>query len=375
MPRITFKLIAMPIAAILLLALCSGAWAADDSKPTRINKIYFLFHPICWTIGINAQGQPPASVADKASYLACYEWEKKVVERQKAFFKTMKSDEALVIFPISRHPSMLAIEEAAEKALGKRYIFVSRGSIDPQPDWTIDSFLNEPSLPGRDAFLKSVPQDIQVELANEIRAAQRKIPTPWNIGVLEVIYYSRLCAMDLLNEMKTRKLVFDPKTVKTEAFGEGFEQCAMTWKNMTVPYMGIKHPTPNIFDLSVTGAQFLVNAKLKERILLKNAVVLYTWEGEGGKLIGFYARSWCRLSDPQYYARVNVKGMPLQAWDITAKHTPADNSPLKMVGDTLVAPVLNGIRRDATDMTVYLIADGVSYSEFRKRLVRAAIAP
>ena len=67
--------------------------------------------------------------------------------------------------------------------------------------------------------------------------------------------------------------------------------------------------------------------------------------------------------------------MPLETWDITAKHTPADDSALKMAGDTLVVPVLNGIRRDSTDMTVYLIANGVSYDEFRKRLVGANVAP
>src|SRR5262249_33982793 len=88
---------------VLLPALLSGVVGACASEgapardapatpPLEIKKLYFLFHPVCWAVGLRG-GQPPPRV-DAKTYLACYEWEKAVVGRQKEFFTRMRPDEA-----------------------------------------------------------------------------------------------------------------------------------------------------------------------------------------------------------------------------------------------------------------------------------------
>lgn len=343
--------------------------------PTTINKMYFMFHPTCWSQAVDANGQPPETVADKEAFMRCYEWEKKVIERQKAFFKTMKPDEMLFLFPIGTSPAMLSLQDAAFEALGDRCIIPTPTPIEADRNLTIDQYLDEPSLPDREKTFREVPPEIREELLSEMRAAREKLGSNWSMGIIKVIVYNRLCAAEALNVMKERGLEFDPETVECEAFGEGFEQCAMTWKSMMVHYMGIKHPALNIFDLSVTGQPFLATARIRDRILLDNEVVLYLWEGDGGKLIGFYARAWCKLADPQYFARINTKDMPMETWDITQRITPADGTPVRMEGETLVIPVYNAIRRDSTDRIVYVIANGANYDQCKKRLLEARIAP
>ena len=343
--------------------------------PTKINKMFFMFHPVCWSQGIDANGQPPETAANKEAYMRCYEWEKKVLLKEKELFKSMKPDEMLFLFPVGSSPAMKDLEDAALAALGDRCIIPTPTPIEADRNLTIDQFLDEPDLPGRENAFREVPPDIRAEIVAEMRAAREKIGNKWNMGVIKVIVYNRLCAAEALEVMKQRGLTFDPETVECEAFGEGFEQCAMTWKSMMVPYMGIRHPAPNIFDLSVTGAQFLVNAELKERISLDNEVFLYLWEAEDGRFVAFFTRAWCRLADPQYYARINVKDMDFTTQGLGDKLTPSPDSALRMEGDTLVMPVYNAIRRDSTDMIVYLLASGISYEEFRKRMVEAEVSP
>jgi hypothetical protein len=183
---------------------------------------------------------------------------------------------------------------------------------------------------------------------------------------------SRLHAMDMQDEFADRKLYYDPQTVQSEAFGEGFEECAMTWKAMLVPYLGLAKPADNIFDLSVGALRLLMDADFKERVSRDHDVRLYLWQSKDGRPIGFFARSWCRLKDPQYYAKIPLNDAALEVWTQTnygTKVWPAADSRLKQDGDHLLVPVLNGIRRDNTDGAFYVTADGMSFDDFRERLV------
>jgi hypothetical protein len=146
----------------------------------------------------------------------------------------------------------------------------------------------------------------------------------------------------------------------------------MTWKAMLIPYLGFTKPALNNFELSVSGAPYLINAKLRERVDLGNHVCLYLWEGAGGKCIGLYAQSWCRLKDPPLYARVPVHGVSLEVWEMDKKRWPADGSPLQVQDGHLQVPVYNAIRRDHQEGS-YVIAEGVTFAEFRRRLVQVAI--
>jgi hypothetical protein len=360
--------------------------SASTEEPLKIDKLYFLFHPVCWRM----HGPQPPKGVDQENWTACYNRELRVNEEQKKFMSRMQPNEALIMFPISRSKPMLELEEHATEVLGRRAIIVRRGGKDPPRDWAeltnpIERFLTDPQLKGKAEFLKGVPAAIQTELAAEIREARQNSHSTWNVSVLEVAYYSRLCAMDIRNEFKKRNLHFDPQTTRSEAFGEGFEQCAMTWKQMLVPYLGLAHPAENRFDLSVSGGPFLVNATLKERVKLSHDLRLFLWEGKDDRLIGMYARAWCRLKDPQVYARVPLANMSLEVREVHDKQCwpkpDASELRLQVEDDHLKVPIFNGIRRDfdwrkavrTDEEACYLIAENISLADFRERLLNARI--
>ena len=384
--------------ATVMVVLATGnaggpVWGAEVAKSpqkrTTINKIYFMFHPVCW----RNYGATPPPQADAKLWAACYERELKINERQKQFISALKPDAALVLFPIGQSPAMRELEEHATSALGPRCVIVRRNGWDPPAAWgkldnPIGEFLNNPQLAGRAEFVRPVPAGIQTELETELRAAWEEHQRPkWNIGLLEVAYYSRMCAADIQDDFRKRNLDYDPATVRSETFGEGFEQCAMTWKQMLVPYLGFARPAENIFDLSVSGAPFLVNATLVERIAINDDLRLYLWKAEDGRCVGVYVRAWCRMRDPQLFAQVSPEGMQLEARETHNKQLwPAPDAPVLALTEQdgrLRVPVFNGIRRDfhwsaavgTAEEPCYLIARGISMPDFRERLVGAKIAP
>jgi hypothetical protein len=63
-----------------------------------------------------------------------------------------------------------------------------------------------------------------------------------------------MIAYDIQKAFSERGLVYDPANVECVASGEGFEECAMTWKSMVARYLGLAHPIENDYELSVSGA-------------------------------------------------------------------------------------------------------------------------
>ncbi len=360
-----------------------------DTDPVQIEKFYFLFHPVCW----RSFGEMPPAGADKELWASCYQRELVVNEQQKQFISDMPQNAVLIVFPIGESAAMRELEEHASQTLGRRCLIVRRQGWDPPAAWAelknpIEQFLLQPNLPGREEFISPVPPEIRGQLESELREAWQLNRRPnWNTGLLEVAYYSRMCAEDIRQELVARKLEYDPATVRSEAFGEGFEQCAMTWKQMLVPYLGLSHPAENRFDLSVSGAPFLVNATLLERIELPDQVRLYLWRSEDDRLVAMYARAWCRMRDPAIFSKIPVDGMRLEVRETHNQQLWPDPDAavlaLTLNDGHLAVPVFNGIRRDhhwlaavgTADEPCYLIADGISVDDFRERLVKAAITP
>ncbi len=373
---------------LVLAVLAAGQQLAAEEPPLKIEKIYFMFHPVCWRM------QGPKIPQDWVQmgytqqwWTDCCQWELEVNQRQKDFMTRMKPNEALVLFPINTSPLILELQEHAAKTLGRRCIIASQpdaGLAVASARWAklpdpVERFLNDPNLEGKAECLKQVPPDIQKELETEMREAWQTRTGDWSLGVVRVVYTSRLSAKDILEKFKTHNLYYDPATVESEAFGEGFEQCAMTWKQMLTPYLGLTHAPANIFELSVSCASFLFNTKRHERIKLSDDVCLYLWEAADGRKIALLARSSCRLKDPQLFARVPIEGMSAEVRDESEKkHWPkADPQQPALAAEEgcLKLPVLSGSRRDAFSGAFYLIAEGIPMDQFRKRLVEAKISP
>ncbi|MCY3777017.1 MAG: hypothetical protein OXH11_13670 [Candidatus Aminicenantes bacterium] len=390
-------------ASIFLLILpligCGRTSSGADAEPgpLDVRKIYFMFHPVCWqTAGLDP---PPGDWDEHSPYSrpvwdATYRKELEVNRLQKDLMSRMKRDEVLLLFPIGDKTPMLELQDYASRTLGRRAILVDRELKQPPAEWRkldhpLERFLSEPDLPGRDEFLDGVPAEIREELAAEIREAIDEagaVAATWNPAVLEVLYFSRLAASDIRNEFRKRNLRFDAATTQGVAFGEGFEQCAMTYKQMLVPYLGLQTPVDNRYDLSVSGASFLMGSRFRERVDLDPNLRLYLWEATGGRLVGLYTRAWCRLKDPLLYARIPVRGLDLQVREVHGKLCwPEPDAPelaLDSEGGELKLPVYNGIRRDfdwygvvnTAEDACYVIARNMTYGEFRRLLVDARIS-
>ena len=398
-PRLQTLLRLSILVAMLPLIGCGWTYSGADagSGPLDVRKIYFMFHPVCWqTAGLDP---PPGNWDEHSPYSrpvwdATYRKELEVNRLQKELMSKMEPDEVLLLFPIGDKAPMLELQEYARRTLGRRAILVDRKLKQPPVEWRkldhpLERFLGDPDLPGRAAFLEGVPPPIQKELEAEIREAIDEagaVAATWNPAVLEVLYFSRLAASDIRSEFRERNLRYDPATTRGVAFGEGFEQCAMTYKQMLVPYLGLQTPVENRYDLSVSGASFLMGSRFRERVDLDSNLRLYLWEGTGNRLVGLYTRAWCRLKDPLLYARIPVQDLELQVREVHGKlcwpEPAAPELALESEGGELKLPVYTGIRRDfdwhdvvnTAEDACYVIARNLTYGDFRRLLVNARIS-
>ena len=349
----------------------------------KISKLNWLIHPVCWSMGMQGD-QPPALPAgyDPQDYLDTWEWEKKVNEQQKRFISNMGDDEVLLIHPIGGGPAMKGLIDHAAKELGDRSIVMTRNSVNPPEalgklEQPIKHFLEDDDIEGKAEFLAQVPEKIQAELAREIRKACKTLGYDWDSAVLEVIYSSRLFAMDIEAELEKRGLYFDPDTVELEAFGEGFEECAMTWKAMVPHYLGIDRGVENNFGLSVGGLRFLSDATWVDRVDLGRNVRLFLWRSADDRAIGFFVQNQMTLADPQLFAHVPLNGPLFEMWTqikYGTKLFPTAEKQFDIVDGCLRIPILNTIRRDSGDGAYYVIADDIDVEGLRRLLTDARIS-
>jgi len=347
--------------------------------PLDISRIFFMYHPICWSMQM--LGDVPGSRIPKPHdhFLATFKREVAVVERQKRFMAAMKPDEVLILFPNGYSRAMFIIEQYAREVLGRRCIIIRDTHTDVPAAWNkledpIDRLLEDPNLEGRKEWLKDVPPDVIEEVFSDVRKARTTEGINVGLPAVGVAFVSRIWAQEILDEFGRRNLSFDGDTVTGESFGEGFEECAMTWKQMLVPYLGIKGPIPNRYDLSVSGVKFLLYAKPKERLPLAHDTFLYLWEDEKGSPIGLFARGRCHIADPAYYVTVKVADPDIEVWGYHGKFYPNPDSSIQPVEGKVRLNVFSAIRRDPDGLFYIRGAPGTSYDDFRQSMLDAVIS-
>jgi len=305
-------------------------------------------------------------------------WELRVHQLHLNFVSKMKQDEALIIYPIGNSFPMRKLIEHAQNTLGQRCVLISWqcASVEflanvPDP---IRRFLGDGELPGKRDFIHDMLTDfghreeskiLAEEMESEIRETCEIIGYDWSYQTLKVIYYSRVLALEIEEKFRQRGLVYKPQGVECVAFGEGFEQCAMTWKAMLPHYLGLTNAIENDFELSVSGASFLVTARFKERIALSNDVRLFLWEGEDGQSIALFCRAKAHLKKPQLFAHVPLAAMKLEVRGVA----PDTKYCSKSWRGHLMVPIMSALRRNASDAPHYLLARDISFEDFRSRLV------
>ena len=390
------KLIALGIA--MLSGVCvHSATLAEETRPIR--QITWFVHPYCWSMS----GDNVPAGADPELWAGCLSWERQNHKKYLEMISNMKPDEAAIIYPIGGSPPMIELKQHAKATLGDRCLIVSRGGKDPtflkDVDDPIRRFLEDKDMPGRKEFVQSMltsngqlpePPGLADQIEAEIREACKSIGYNWRWQALEVIYFNRMIAYDIETTFRDRGLVYDPKTVKCTAVGEGFEQCAMTWKSMLPGYLGLANPIENVAELSVTGEPAVVFGTFKERLSLPNDVRVFLWESKEGHAVGLITKATLRWSDPLLFATISLKGLDLEVSKVEVNQIRGkranqistitlgprfDPSPAFQPNrDHLRVPVYAGSRRGG-DHAVYIVAPGVDYAEFRKRLAEATIAP
>ena len=353
-----------------------------EETPVMVDKVYFMIHPCAWAA--NPDGPPERyeeTGRNHSDWYSALKWEKAVNRRQHGLIDSIGPNEALVIYPIGASAAMRELEEHGKNALGRRCVIARPPSSVPlhhepkvlhEMDEPIRHFLEDEHMEGRDAFWEYVPPELIEEVKTEIRQASEKGGYDWNPSALNVVVINHMYAREISDEFKKRGLVVDPATVQAEAFGEGFEQCAVVWKSMVPGHLKWAHPVENNFDLSVSGAPVLFDASFRERLSLDNDIRLFLWEKSHGLTLGLFVRAQARLADPSYDVEVPLAGIVLEAWGISEKVWPGRDSPLEVRDGRLVIPVLSGTYK-RRDETYYLLGCDVSYEQFRNILANATI--
>ena len=371
------------------LAISAASVSAVADEPTRINKINWCIHAYCWSL----HGTATPKGRDADLWQAQISRELRLHADHMEAISNMAPDQALVIYPIGNPPPQRQMIAHAKRVLGPRCVVITRqtagdevfaGVKDP-----IRKFLDDPDWPERDKWIHDMltefgkrpePQGIADELRAEVRAACAEIGYDWAPAGIEVAYYQRMIAYDIKAAFHAGGLVFDPATVECVAYGEGFEECAMTWKSMVGHYLGLANPIENDYERSVSGAPFLAHATFKERVALSDNVRLFLWEGTEGQYIALYTRAGVRLRDPQYYAhfdlasRAGGRTFTLQVkssftgvfWE-SQSHTI-----IPIVSAT--APAFAATRRGGDDYFLHLIGSGEPFEDFRARMAAAKIS-
>ena len=371
------------------LALCLATTFAVADEPVKINKIDWCIHAYCWSL----RGVPTVPEGrDAEVWGAQLSRELWLHTRHMEAVSNMKPDQALVIYPIGNPVPQRQLIAHAKRVLGPRCVVITRvtagdaiftGVEDP-----IRKFLDDPDWPERDKWIhnmltdhgrRSEPEGIADELRAEIREACGVLGYDWAPAGIEVAYYQRMIAYDIEEAFREGGLVFDPATVKCVAYGEGFEECSMTWKSMIAHYLGLADPIDNDYERSVSGAPFLANATFKERVDLGNNVRLFLWEGEDGQYIALYTRAGVQLKDPQYYAHFDLAsraGGRIFTLEVKSSFTGTfweSKSHTRIPVVSMTVPAFAATRRGGDDYFLHLIGSGEPFEDFRNRMASARI--
>ncbi len=348
-------------------------------ETTRIDNIYFLIHPCCWAMS----DKPDPDYLEtygvlKSEWYAARNLERETNRKQKELIEAIGPNEAMVIYPIGKSEPMLELIETAQRELGPRCVIVESPTCEcpsqlKDMSEPIKHFLDDDEMEGRQAFWDVVPESIRPQIEQEIRDACEVIGYDWAPGALKVVQGNRIYAQEIADAFMHRGLIVDPETVTAEAFGEGFEQCAMTWKSMIPGYLGWRNPIENNFELSVSGYPFLFDVKFTERIALDNDIRLFLWEKWHGLPAALLVQMKPRLADLRYYAHLPVKDDALEVWEARKVIWPAKDSPLTADNGVLHLPVMTGSRKYSSCDTCYLLGASYSYDQFREMLISAEI--
>jgi hypothetical protein len=347
-----------------------------------IDKFYFLVHPTCWSQHLRNGAVSEQFLRDRnvspGDWFAALNWEREAIARQMALIRGMRANEAMVIYPIGESAPMRQLIDHAVRTLGERCI-VQTAPVHPPPavlstmKKPIRHFLEDEQMEGRDEFWAVVPPSLREPMKSEIRRACERHGWNWSPAALKVIQGNRVYADEIAREIRTRGLQVDPVTVEAEAFGEGFEECAMTWKAMVAHYLGWRRPIENDFGLSVSGFPVLFDAAFKERISMRDHVRLFLWKKSRGRPLALFARAQCLLTDPRLCVLLPLGKGHWEIWAGPEKVWPSRETKLEVHRGYLRVPVHSAIRLHPMDTHYYIMGPDLPFAAFRDVLTQSEL--
>jgi len=233
-------------------------------------EIYFLIHGFCYA---GAEKGPPRAQRYFARESVC-------VKRWYARLEAFPENAALAIIPAGRTGPAAAYYAAASLALGDRFFMLDAPDCHAEEFWSAG--------------------DPDGSLLSEIRAALVYQRMAWNKEELYDALHAHACCRKLRAMLQERDFHFDRGTVRTEVWGESFDGCVTKYSLNLRRMLGLSEVVRIEFDLTVPDAFFLLDAALRDCVLLDGGVRLFLFEHES-QFVGLYTMTEHSLANEPAY--------------------------------------------------------------------------
>lgn len=336
----------------------------------KINKFYFLIHGFCY-----AEMAVHKQTGDiDANFRRYWSREKTCAQTWRSRLHDLADDEALVIIPWrgDKGGPVSNFNSFAASVLGGRCFLLDC------PDSFESSFWRD----NDDDFNRVVVQELKSALL-----AQRD---QWNDEELHTALHALACCRQLDSLLQQRGYCFDKNQVVAESWGASFDGCVTKYTLNIRRMLGLTNVIDINFDLTVPDAEFLLDAELKETLLLPNGLRLFLFNA-GDQAIGLFTMTAHSLDTPTTFVTV-----ALHQHDVTVKskqgirlwpqaevyhlpqaaigHYEPPQSLVRCERDTLSIPVSAGFVYRLAKAPSYIFAEqGLKFDEFKALLKRAEI--
>jgi hypothetical protein len=317
----------------------------------RLEKLYFLIHGFCYA-GMTCD-RAPSQVDDRLQrYLAR---ERMCAERWYARLGELSAAQALVVIPWgSGSPAADDFYASARAALGDRLFMLDCPDILAPEFWS--------SSAGDHGRAR--------RLLAEIGTAFDHQQLAWNKEELYTTFHSYACSWQFQAMLAQRGFSFDPASVSAEAWGASFDGCVTKYTLNLRRILGLSNVVGIDFNLTVPDAYFLLDAVLRDcLILLDNKLRLFLFECEQ-RFAGLYTFTEHSIADPLTNVILTVDAetiivkskQNIRLWPQPEEYRLRDVDPgYYEPPQTVVKRLANGLQLPVSSGVVYRLAKAPAY--------------
>lgn len=283
---------------------------AMAAEPIKLNKIYFLIHPLTYV------PECEHSYSDKERYKAYRECENPVRRRYHEAIDNMGQDEALVIY-VTLYPT----------------------KDDPHPQELVD-----------------------IEVMARRKLGRRLVLCTYPTGIAEFVKLA-----------KEQGLVYDLETVVTESWGESFDGCVAKYCSIFTTDLGLGKPMEQNFSMCVPDAAWALKVKFIEKVTLPSKIRFYVFQTEDGRPMAIFFEPYRRQGEPARFVDIALEPTKFETWRYVGSATPKVTTDLATPdGAGVRVPVCSHYTEPAHNAT-YLLGKDVDLATFQAALSQARL--